>query len=177
MESVLENWNKKITDTTDLTGYFIKAFHIHIPCDLKKTVEMLSGNYNGETIIREETAREEKNQKIIAEYERKFIEQPHFELQFEHMNISFDPRNIMPIEDKGTVYPNVRVTDTWGVLTVENGALISPNWDKISITIPTGTENKKIIGEGWTLELTGDYTIEKEETSGNYKLIKKQSRE
>lgn len=89
------------------------------------------------------------------------------------MSVSFDPRNIMPIEDKGTIYPNIRVTDVWGILTVENGALMSQNWDKISITNPVKTEDKKIIGDGWTLELTDAYTIEKDSTSGNYKLIKK----
>lgn len=50
---------------------------------------------------------------------------------------------MVPIEDKGTVYPNIRVTDKWGILTVENGALMSPNWDKISISNPTQTTDKK----------------------------------
>jgi len=58
-------------------------------------------------------------------------------------------------------------------LTVENGALMSPEWDKITITNPIETEDKKIIGDGWTLELSDGYIIEKEETSGNYKLTKK----
>lgn len=86
------------------------------------------------------------------------------------MNVSFDPRNIIPIEDKGTVYPNIRVTDLWGILTVENGALMSSNWDKISISNPARTEDKKIFGDGWILELTDGYTIEKDGASGNYKL-------
>lgn len=86
------------------------------------------------------------------------------------MNVSFDPRNMVPIEDKGTVYPNIRVTDKWGILTVENGALMSPNWDKISISNPTQTTDKKISGDGWTLELSNGYTVEKDQTSGNYKL-------
>jgi len=37
----------------------------------------------------------------------------------------------MPIENKGTVYPNIRVTDKWGILSVDSGALMSINWDKI----------------------------------------------
>ncbi|MBL0134800.1 MAG: hypothetical protein IPP79_12785 [Chitinophagaceae bacterium] len=60
-----------------------------------------------------------------------------------------------------------------GILTVTNGALMSPNWDKISISIPTNSSDKNITGDGWTLSLTDDYTIIKEESTGNYKLIKK----
>lgn len=168
-----QNWNKKITAKTDLANYFAKAFNLNLPANFKKAVERISNQYNGRKIIQEETEREEKNKKLIAEYKLKFIEQPHFEIRFVKMSVSFDPRNIMPIEDKGTIYPNIRVTDVWGILTVENGALMSQNWDKISITNPVKTEDKKIIGDGWTLELTDAYTIEKDSTSGNYKLIKK----
>ncbi|MGN7864351.1 hypothetical protein [Chryseobacterium sp. 22458] len=167
-----KSWNRKISDTTDLTDYFVKAFRIKIPDGLKEAASNRADVYNGRVIIEEETEREEKTKKLIAEYTLKFIDQPHFEIKFEKMNISFDPRNIVPIEDKGTVYPNIRVTDKWGILTVENGALMSPNWDKISISNPTQTTDKKISGDGWTLELSNGYTIEKDQTSGNYKLKK-----
>ncbi|WP_114821629.1 hypothetical protein [Chryseobacterium sp. KLBC 52] len=166
------DWNKKIDSKTDLTGYFIKAFDIRIQTDLQKAAEKLSDNYNGTSIIKQETDREEQTKKRIAEYKLKFIQQPHFEIKFEKMNVSFDPRNIVPVEDQGTVYPNIRITDLWGILTVENGALMSPNWDKISISNPVKTENKKISGDGWILELTDGYTIAKDEGSDNYKLIK-----
>ncbi|MDR2913737.1 MAG: hypothetical protein LBV74_02720 [Tannerella sp.] len=168
-----KNWNISITDSTNLTDCFIRAFHIDLPIDLKKSVDINSGNYNGKIIVQEEATREEKIKKLVAEYKYKFIESPHFELQFEKMNISFDPRNIMPIEDKGTVYPNIKVIDLWGILTIDNGALLSPDWDKISISNPVETEGKKVIGDGWTLELTDGYIIEKEMQTGNYKLNKK----
>ncbi|MCJ7935743.1 MAG: hypothetical protein MUW56_19475 [Chryseobacterium sp.] len=167
-----KNWNKTITGDTDLTRYFSKAFNINIPNDLKRTAENISGHYNGKVISKEETEREEKTKKRIAEYKLKFISQPHFEIKFEKMNVSFDPRNIMPVEDKGTVYPNIRVTDLWGILTVENGALMSPNWDKISISSPVQTEGRKISGDGWVLELAEGYTIGKDGVNGNYKLSK-----
>lgn len=168
-----KGWNREITIKTNLTNYFIKAFDISLPNDLKKASDLILNQYNGEVIISEEKAREEKAKNLIAEYKSKFITQPHFELIFEQMNISFDPRNIMPIEDKGTVYWNIRVTDNWGILMVEKEALISPNWDKISVTIPIKIENKKISGDGWTLELKDGYSVAKNENTGNYILTKK----
>ncbi len=168
-----KGWNKEVTTKTNLTDYFIMAFDISLPNDLKGTTDLILNQYNGEIIISEEEIREGKTKKLITEYKSKFITQPHFELNFKQMDVSFDPRNIMPIEDKGTVYPNIRVTDKWGILTVENGALMSPNWDKISVTIPLKNENKYISGDGWTLELTDGYSVIKDESTGNYKLKEK----
>lgn len=168
-----KDWNREITVKTNLTDYIIKAFDILLPNDLRKTTDLILNQYNGEIIISEEKTREERTKKLIAGYKNKFITQPHFELVFEQMNISFDPRNIVPVEDKGTVYLKIRVIDNWGILTVENGALMSFNWDKISVTIPTQNENKNINGDGWTLELTDGYSVTKDESAGNYKLTKK----
>lgn len=173
LDNTKKGWNREITIKTNLTDYLIKAFDITLPNDLRKTTDLILNQYNGKAIISEEKTREEKTKKLIAEYKSKFITQPHFELVFEQMNVSFDPRNIMPIEDKGTVYPTIRVTDNWGILTVENGALMSSNWDKILVTIPIKMENKIISGDGWTLERNDGYSVTKDEITGNYKLTKK----
>lgn len=167
-----KGWNKKITAKTDLTDCFIKMFNIHIQGNLNNVVKKMSAPYNGNTITEEETKREEKTKKLIAEYKLKFIENPHFEIKFEKMNVSFDPRNMVPVENEGTVYPNIRVTDKWGILTVENGALMSSNWDKISISSPIQIGDKKITGDGWALELSDGYMIKKD-AAENYTLIKK----
>ncbi|ROH97706.1 hypothetical protein [Chryseobacterium daecheongense] len=173
LNNTKKGWNREITVKTNLTEYFIKAFNITLPNDLRKATALILHQYNGKAIISEEEARENKTKKLIAEYKSKFITQPHFELVFEKMNVSFDPRNIIPIEDKGTVYPNIRVTDKWGILTVENGALMSSKWDKILVTSPLKIENKIITGEGWLLELNDGYSVIKDEVTGNYKLTKK----
>ncbi len=172
LSSKRKNWNKDITDKTDLTSYFMKAFDIDLSKSTEDKIESLSESYNGKIIIQEEKERQEKAKKIVAEYKLKFIEQPHFEIQFEKMNVSFDPRNIIPVEDKGTVYPNIRVTDLWGVLTVENGALMTTDWSKISITNPTKTDGNKIYGNGWILELKDGYTVQKDGAGSGYKLKK-----
>ncbi len=134
--------------------------------------ESLSDDYNGKTIVNEEIIREEEKKKLISQYQRMFIEEPHFLIKFEKMNISFDPRNIVPLEDKGNVYLNIRVTDLWGILTVTKGALLSARWDSITVTNPITTTGKTITGDGWTLELNAGYTIVREEDSTNYKLIR-----
>jgi hypothetical protein len=168
-----ESWNKEISIDTRLIDYFISAFNISVPNDLKNHVETITALYDGTAIISEETDREERTKEIVAAYKSKLVEEPHLEIQPEKMNFSFDPRNILPIDDKGTVYPSMRITDRWGILTVEKGALISSGWDRISVTIPMTMDGNKISGDGWILELTEGYVIEKDERTGNFILKKK----
>lgn len=170
-----KNWNKEIRPDANLTDFFIKQLDIALPSDLKETTLKSADEYNGQLIFKEEILREESIKKQISEYKSKLIQQPHFEIQLKKMNISFDPRSILPIEDKGTVYPKMRVTDVWGILEVETGALMSPNWDKISISNPTKISPNKVAGDGWILTLKDGYVVKKEERTGNYIISKTES--
>jgi hypothetical protein len=173
LQIINKEWNRHITLGTNLTAYFLHAFTVQLPGDLKSAIMELAIQYGGQNIIAEETEREVKISKLIAEYKRTFFEQPHLDIPLRNMSVSFDPRNIMPLEDKGTVYPNVRITDDWGILTVTKGALLSPTWNKVIVTIPTRIGKEEILGDGWTLELKPDFVVQKEDTSDNFVLIKR----
>lgn len=167
-------WNQDITAGTNLTDYFIAAFNVKIPVDLEAQAVKLSDKYNGELIRKEERQREDDNLKLINEMIVRFVKDPHLEIQFEKMNVSFDPRNLIPLENYGTVYPNLRITDNWGILTVDGGALLSSDWRKVSVTIPNEKNNNLLKGKGWTLELKDDkYLIVRDKETSNYYLKKK----
>lgn len=164
------DWNKAVTGQTNLTDYFIRMLKVDFPDDIADAAERTAIRYNGKDIAEQETERQERLQQRIAEYRNRFILQPHLEIRFEKMSVSFDPRNIMPLENEGTVYPNMRVVDNWGILTVENGALMSSDWSRISLSSPLATEGQKISGDGWTLELNDGFRIEQDKETGNYIL-------
>jgi hypothetical protein len=167
-----KDWNLEVNSETNLTDYFIKNFTITIPENLADAVKVTENDYNYADILSEENSREEKIKEIISFYKNLFIDGPHFELRFERMSISFDTRNIMPLEKYGTVYPNMRVSDNWGILNVTDGALVSSGWDKVTVSIPLKTDMQNVSGKGWTLELKEGYTILKDD-AGNYFLKKK----
>ena len=98
-----------------------------------------------------------------------FLESPATELPLMNMNMSFDYTKMVSLKEKGMVYPQIRITDKWGILTVINGALISADWSKVRVSFPTNIQENKITGDGWTLDLSPGYTLVKDET-GNYKL-------
>jgi hypothetical protein len=160
-------WNRQVDNNTNLTEFFIKSFDLRIPDD--PDAELLS-QYGFSSINSDEAIREEKIKKLISEFKEMYIEQSHLEIRFEKMSVSFDPRNIMPVEGYGTVYPNLRITDNWGILTVSNGALLGKNWDKVTVSEPSLIERDRVTGDGWILELKNGYYVEKNSSDLNYSL-------
>lgn len=85
--------------------------------------------------------------------------------------ISFDASNIVSLDEYGTVYPSIRVTDNWGVLTAKKGTLMSTHWKRITITSPYSSIGGKLInGDGWALEITNDSFAIKKGKDENYFL-------
>lgn len=165
-------WNQSITVQTNLTNLFTSAFAVQPEPLSEKTHQ----EYESDIIWLEENSREVKIAGLISLYSRKFITDPHFELPFENMNISFDYTNIMPLHDQGTVYITVRVKDNWGILTVTDGALLDSNWSKITVTAPVDISKGGVKGDGWALELNENYTVQQDVFTKNYYLNKKPKR-
>ena len=167
-------WNKKVNSETNLTDFFISAFGVTNKINRQINIDSLSNYYSAAIIMKQENEREERIKKTVLAYKEKFLGQAHFEILFEKKRISYDTRYIVTIEDLGFVYPTMKATDTWGVLDIKDvGGFLNPEKNKVIITIPTKVDGNNISGEGWTLELNNDFTIDKDEKTGNYFLKKK----
>lgn len=168
-------WNKEITPQTNLSDYFIREFGVNIPSHLPSAVASIEDSYDGRLIRAEETNRESIRREQVEIYRREFVTRPHTEIRFERMKLTFDPRNVIPLDDNGNVYPTIRVTDNWGILDVKNGALMSPRWDMITVSVPTKIDGADVAGDGWTLKLDDRYAIVEDYATGNYILTRKKS--
>ncbi len=166
-----ETWNLKISEKTNLTNYIYEHFNISIPENLKDTILGIRKGYNYTQINDFETKRDRKQKEVLAKLDEIFQENPILVIPFQNMNISYNPSNLIPYRDLGTVYPNLRITDDWGILTVEKGALVGKNWRKVIVSEPIKTEEKIIEGNGWKLELNNDWELVK--IKENYTLKKK----
>ncbi len=165
-------WNRQITGDTDLTAFFIRAFGLDIPTATQQEVERRATAYNGEAITVEERQREEKRRERMAAYKETFVDSPHFDIALQERQIGFNPQNLLPLEGYGTVYPTLYVKDNWGVLNVSEGALLSPGWDRVTLSLPQSQEGNIITGEGWRLELAEGYTVTTDSQTGNASLIR-----
>ncbi len=170
-----EYWNREITPETSLTDFFIRKFGLTPSIYLSSAVRSLENEYDGKLIRQEETTRETLRQQQVDKYRTQLVNSPHLEIRFERMHLSFDPTNVIPLDDNGNVYPTIRITDSWGILDVKNGGLLSPRWDMITVSRPTEFEGDSISGEGWTLKLTQGYRVVKDASDGNYSIEKSTS--
>ena len=166
-------WNKKVDNETDLTDFFSEAFGMDSRILLQTYVKQVAEDYDWRKIVDQETKRAVTNNSVLDEYRDKFLDQPHLEIRLEDMKMSFNPKNLVPLdEDEGTVYPTVTINDNWGVLTVkEGGALLRSDWRWVSVSKPLEITEELITGDGWEIELNEGYQIQ-EMSDGNYLLIK-----
>jgi len=163
-------WNKKVDNNTNMGDLFIKSFNLQIPSSL---ADEIKNQYGFAEISAGEAKREEHIKQITAGYKKVFIERPHLEIRLENMNISFDPRNLMPMEGYGTVYPTLRLSDNWGILTATEGALLGTNWDRVTVSEPAIIGKEKVSGKGWSIDLNKGYVVEKDSSGKNYLVRKK----
>jgi len=169
------DWRKNLTENIDLADMLANVYQIEIPQNLKEEMESRSRFYGGDEIKKYEDERERERQKRIENYRKKFVEGPIVVIPLRNMNVQFDPRNLQPLDNLGTVYPNIRISDIWGILTVSNGALMSSNWTKIYVSAlnitPENIDTNLIEGDGWKLELNEGWKLVPSERKGDY-LVK-----
>jgi hypothetical protein len=130
-----------------------RAFGLEVPESLPEFVTRAAERYDGKALIAHEDELEKDRQLRMAEYRRKFVEGPLLDLEFFNMSVQFDPGTVDVLDDLGNVYPSLRLTDKWGILTATGGALITKDWKRVIVPAPQSHEGQKIDGEGYTLEL------------------------
>jgi hypothetical protein len=99
-------------------------------------------------------------------------------MRLENMNVQFDPRNLIPIDSVGTIYPNIRISDNWGILDVKNEAFLASDWKSIIVSLPekftftAGSDTIKT--EDWTLEIKKGWTLKSIAKQGCYTVAKEE---
>jgi hypothetical protein len=83
--------------------------------------------------------------------------------------MQFDPGNLVSLDSLGTIYPNIRIVDDWGILTVTSGgALMSGDFSRIVVSAPKKTAQLAINGEGWELRLNPGWSVGPAERKGDF---------
>jgi len=166
-----KNWNLRISSKTNLTDFTLEFFNISVPINLTEKIERIQNDYNYVKISDFENVREQKQKELIAKLDEMFQKNNTLSIPLQNMRIGFNPGNLIPYRDFGTVYPNLRITDNWGILVAEKEALVNKNWNKVIVSEPTEITKEIIKGDGWELELNKDWKLVK--TEDNYTLKKK----
>jgi len=172
MQKTNDSWNQQITRETNLTDFIYDFWGIKYQELTNEDILKLGEQYGIVSIIKNETQREVKKEELKRKYKKIFLSDSVVKIGLENMEIGFNPSNIMPLDSFGTVYPNLRITDNWGILEVDScGALMSPEWNKITISYPELTTDSLISGKGWRLKLNNSWKLVKHDNK--YIMTKK----
>jgi hypothetical protein len=147
-----------------------RALRVAMAGNSQQLASERAAKYDGAALHAAEVDRDTKRQQLLAVNRGKFVDGPVLTLKFLKMNVQFDPRNLQPLGDAGTVYPTIRISDQWGVIEGKNGALMKPDWSALVVAAPSSTSGTHIVGDGWTLELTPGWKIVPDTRAGDFVL-------
>jgi hypothetical protein len=167
-------WRKGLKQTDDFGDLAARHLGIGLPANLDREAERRAASYDGQALIAAETARDAERQARLANYRRRFVEGPVLVLPLGgDVRFSFDPNDVQAFDETGSVYQTLRVSDTWGILTVSGAALMTRRGQRLSsvtVPAPTSSQSDKIEGDGWTLELNKGWKLEPGPRKGDFGL-------
>jgi hypothetical protein len=173
LDETKADWRKNLKKDDDLGNLLGARLSVELPQNLKQAAEACAKEYDGDRLLASEAERENNRRKLLAEYRNRLVEGGVLAVPLQKMNMQFNPGNLLPLDLLGTVYPDIRIVDVWGVLTVsKGGALMNSTFTKIYVSAPTDLTGSPIQGDCWTLELNAGWTITNGERKGDY-VVKK----
>lgn len=165
-------WRKEITADFRFDSKLQRALDLQTAQDSQSPANQRALSYDGAALRVSETRREHKRQQLIAANRKKFVDGPVLTLKFEHMKVQFNPSNLQPLGEQGTVYPTMRISDDWGVLEANEGALMKSDWSAVTVVAPAAATGGSLKGQGWTLELKPGWRLAPGTRKGDWVLAK-----
>lgn len=162
------DWRRAVHQRPDLAELLMQRAAIPMPPNIAAAANEIAGKYGGVVLAAEEDRREQAQRDLVKSYRSKLIDGPVLIVPLHKMNMQFDPGNLVPLDSLGTVYPNIRIVDEWGILTVTNGgALMSSDFSQIVVPAPRNTAQPVINGKGWELRLNPGWSVGDGERKGD----------
>lgn len=175
LDHAAPDWRKALASADDLGDLLRAALSIVLPTALKEEAGQRAKRYDGEQLMADEAKRDTARRQRRNRYRARFVDGPVLVIPLKAPSVQFDPRNLHPFGDLGTVYPTMTLTDAWGMLTVTKGALMNTNWSEVRVVAPKDTTARPVKGDGWILELKKDWMLQPGKRTGNYVLARSAS--
>ena len=165
------DWRKALRKHDDLARLLFTRVGVKLPDNIAAAADNRAGKYGGSELAAAEDRRAQARHDLIASYRARLVDGPVLMMPLQKMNMQFNPGNLVALEPLGTVYPDIRIVDVWGVLTVTSGgALMNPDFTRVTVPAPRQTKGAVIEGEGWKLELNTGWSIAPGEREGSFVL-------
>lgn len=170
LDDFAPDWRKRLDGTpADLGTRLRDAAGIEV-AEGEAALAAAASRYDGAALRAAETSREGKRQEQLKRNRARFVDGPVLTLDLAHMSVQFNPSNLQPLDGVGTVYPTMRITDDWGTLEVDGGAVMRSDWKAVIVVAPKSPKGARIEGAGWKLDLKPGWTLAPGARDGDYVL-------
>jgi hypothetical protein len=165
-------WRKSIKSDANLASLLAKALGFSGAVDVVKEAESRAQRYGFQAVSQDEHSRAARTQALLTSYRARFLQGPILEFpNTGELRRSFNPNNLIPLGESGTVYPTGTFVGRWGTLQVDDvGALLAPDNQSLRVTAPSDSQTRPLVGPGWRLELAPGWTVHATAKSGNFVL-------
>jgi hypothetical protein len=173
LDAQRSTWRKGLRSGFDFGALVASVYRIPAVAPSAADAGSRARRYDGDDIAALEMKREERRQRDLADARQRFISGPILTFpRGESFSYTYNPNNVIAIDESATVYPGIRVTDGWGILQAEGGAmLVREKGMIVRVVVPAPTAGATR-GDGWELELKpgwklapgarpGDLTVQK----------------
>jgi hypothetical protein len=143
-------WRRQLSADSNLAFMLAADAEITLPEDVAGGARAAGARYGLSEVEAQETAAAYERDLQAGRWLKQLVTGPVIHLKFSRMKLEFNPSNLFPLPPYGTVYPTLQVIDTWGTLTVTDGALIDENWSGVTLSAPSPGA---LSGSGWSLAL------------------------
>ncbi|HEY3052130.1 MAG TPA: hypothetical protein VGK04_01940 [Thermoanaerobaculia bacterium] len=152
------DWRKEIAEPKTFEQLLAKQTGKTIALDRR------AQRYGAAKLRAEERKRDEDRRVRIASYVARFIDGPVLKIPLIEFNMQMDPYDVHPFENRGTVYEHITISDRWGKIVVDKGALISSDFKTLTVVAPPSGAWTLTLTPGWqTVPATrsGDFIVQK----------------
>ncbi|WP_306592121.1 hypothetical protein [Geothrix sp. 21YS21S-4] len=163
-------WRHHMKEGPDLGDLLLKALAIRMAAPEKSQALGRAAGYGIEELVQDETQRDYRRKLRVARFQASLVEGPVLTLpRTEAIKYSFNPNELLPLEQGSIAYPTLQANDIWGALDVTEGALLTPG--DLRVSAPEHPISDPLRGRGWTLTLKPGWRLVPDSRKGDWRLV------
>jgi len=170
-----QSWRSRLQTGSDLAELVRTSYQLP-PLTVNQAEAMRRAqDYDGDDIIALENERDLHQKKAIADAKARYVDGPVLILPLSPgVRYTFEPNNVVALDANSAVYLATQITDEWGVLRAEKGALLLRDKDGqlLRAQVPAPANANSLQGDGWILDLRPDWQIKKGTRAGDFTVLR-----
>jgi hypothetical protein len=167
LDALSPGWHRKITAASDLAQLLSAAAGVTAFADAAAAAT----RYDGASLRAAEEERDRKQQVIIAELRRRFVDGPVLVVPRAGSG-SVNNMGATVIPGAGTVFQSMANKGAWGFFDASNGALVSADGQTISLPAPVVVDATTLKGDGWTATVGPGWIVQPGPQPGSFRVVR-----